>query len=74
MLCKPVVITDYPTANSQVQDRLDGVIVPMDNEGCAKGIVNFIKDKQLQKDIIDYLRSNDYGNENEVDKIDLLFR
>lgn len=74
MLCKPVVITDYPTAKSQVQDRVDGVIVPMDNEGCAKGIVNFIKDKQLQKDIIDYLHSNDYGNLNEADKVDLLFR
>lgn len=74
MLCKPVIITNYPTANSQVQDRVDGLIVPMDNEGCAKGIVNFIKNKQLQKDIIDYLHSNDYGNMNEVNKIDLLFR
>jgi glycosyltransferase involved in cell wall biosynthesis len=69
MLCKPVVVTDYPTVKSQVQDDIDGVIVPMDNEGCAKGIAEFILNKQKQKRIVDYLQSNDYGNEREVEKL-----
>ena len=69
MLCKPVVITNYATAKSQVQDGVDGVIVPMDNEGCAKGIADFIRNIQLQNEIINYLRDHDYGNENEVQKI-----
>lgn len=73
ILCKPVVITNYPTANSQIKDGVDGVIVPMDNNGCAKGIVDFINNKNLQNSIIDYLKTHDYGNESEVDKIfDLL--
>lgn len=72
MLCKPVVITDYATAKSQVQDGVDGVIVPMDNEGCAKGIADFIRNQELQKSIISYLETHDYGNENEVQKIDNL--
>lgn len=73
ILCKPVVITNYPTAKSQIQDGVDGVIVPMDNKGCAKGIVDFINNKNLQNSIIDYLKTHDYGNESEVDKIfDLL--
>ena len=72
MLCKPVVITDYATAKSQVQDGVDGVIVPMDNEGCAKGIADFIRNIQLQNEIINYLRDHDYGNENEAKKIDNL--
>lgn len=72
MLCKPVVITNYATAKSQVQDGVDGVIVPMDNEGCAKGIADFIRNIQLQNEIINYLRDHDYGNENEVQKIDNL--
>ncbi len=38
ILCKPVVITDFPTSKSQLIDGYDGVIVPMDNTGCAKGI------------------------------------
>lgn len=69
MLCKPIVITNYATAKSQIQDRVDGVIVPMDNEGCAKGIAEFIRDIQLQKEIINYLRDHDYGNVNEVEKV-----
>ena len=72
MLCKPVVITNYATAKSQVQDGVDGIIVPMDNEGCAKGIADFIRNIQLQNEIINYLRDHDYGNENEVQKIDNL--
>ena len=49
ILCKPVVVTNYATAPSQVKDGIDGVIVPMDNEGCADGIVRFIKNKELYK-------------------------
>ena len=74
MLCKPVVITNYATAKSQIQDGVDGVIVPMDNEACAKGIVDFIQNKQLQGEIVNYLSTHDYGNVDEVRKIDLLMQ
>ena len=73
MLCKPVVVTDYPTAKSQIMDGVDGVIVPLDNEGCAKGIVELIRDKTLQHNIKEYLLTHDYGNEEEVEKIENLF-
>lgn len=69
MLCKPVVVTNYPTAPSQIRSGIDGVIVPMDNEGCAKGLAEVICDKPLQERIIAHLKTHDYGNESEVDKI-----
>lgn len=69
MLCKPVVVTDYPTASSQIQDGVDGVIVPMDNEGCAKGLADFILDTEKQKRIVEYLQIHDYGNVDEVEKL-----
>ena len=69
MLCKPVVVTNYPTASSQIQDGIDGVIVPMDNEGCAKGLAEFILDETKQSQIVEYLKTHDYGNINEVNKI-----
>lgn len=69
MLYKPVVVTNYPTASSQIQDGVDGVIVPLNNEGCAKGLVEFILDKQKQEHIIEYLKAHDYGNVGEVEKI-----
>lgn len=69
MLCKPVAVTAYPTAPSQIKDGVDGVIVPIDNESCAKGLAKFISDTALQQRLADYLSSHDYGNENEVEKI-----
>lgn len=69
MLCKPVVVTNYPTAPSQIRSGIDGVIVPMDNEGCANGLAEMICDMPLQERIIAHLKTHDYGNESEVEKI-----
>lgn len=69
MLYKPVVVTNYPTASSQIEDGVDGVIVPMDNEGCAKGLAEFILYEAKQSQIVEYLKTHDYGNINEVNKI-----
>lgn len=74
ILCKPVVITDYLTARSQVKDGIDGVIVPLGNEGCAAGIVSMIKDAEMQKSLIEYEKENDFGNEGESCKIDSLIK
>ncbi len=69
MLCKPVVVTDYPTAKSQIKDRIDGIIVPLDNAKCAQGIVDFVQNQELQQNIAAYLQTHDYGNEQEMEKL-----
>ena len=69
VLCKPVIVTNYPTAKGQIQDGIDGVIVPLNNEGCAQGIAQVLENKGLQESIANYLTSHDYGNEQEVNKI-----
>lgn len=69
ILCKPVVITNYATASSQVKDGIDGVIVPMDNDGCVNGIVDFILNTELQANIVEHLKNHDYGNMDEVEKL-----
>lgn len=69
ILCKPVIITCYPTSGSQVMDGVDGVICGMDNESVAQAIIDLVQDKGKQMKIIDYLHSHDYGNEAEVEKI-----
>lgn len=69
MLCKPVVVTNYPTAKSQIQDGIDGKVVPMDNEGCAQGLAEFIMNTELQKQVSEYLKTHDYGNETETEKL-----
>ena len=69
MLCKPVVVTNYPTASSQIKDSVDGRIVPLDNEGCAKGLAEFILNKGMQNVIVKHLQTHDYGNEGEIEKL-----
>ena len=69
MLYKPIVVTNYPTAPSQIESGVDGVIVPMENRACAEGIKALIDNTKLQNRIIEHLRTHDYGNEKEVEKI-----
>ena len=73
ILGKPVVITDYPTAGDQVVDGEDGVIVPLDNEGCADGIIRFIRDTDLRDKIAANLLSMDKSNSAAVGKVYELF-
>lgn len=69
ILNKPVIITNYTTAASQLNDGFDGVIVPMDIEACADGIIKVIKDKELQKTLIENTKNTDYTNANEIEKL-----
>lgn len=69
ILCKPVAVTAYPTALSQINDGVDGVIVPLDNEGAAGGLNSLIEDRSLQKQLSAYLAMHNFSNEDEVRKI-----
>lgn len=72
ILCKPVIITDYLTASSQLDDGVDGIIVPMDNEQCAEGITTVLKKPDLKEQISNNCSLRDYSNREEVEKIDVL--
>ena len=69
ILCKPVIVTNYPTASSQIQSGLDGVIVPLEVDTCAHEMADFIRDKEGQSRVVEYLETHDYGNEREIEKI-----
>lgn len=68
ILCKPVIVTHYPTAPSQVNGK-DGVIVPLEREACADEMIKVLKDKELLAQLEEYLKCHDYGNENEIERI-----
>lgn len=69
ILGKPVIVTDYQTAHSQIRDGQDGVIVPMDNEGCARGIAAFISDQEKQARLSAFCLAHDFGNEAETNRL-----
>ena len=69
ILAKPVIITDFPTSQSQLTDGFDGIIVPLDNPACGQGIAEFILNAKLQNQLIENCRNSNFGNAEEVQKI-----
>ena len=69
ILGKPVIITNYATAASQLKDGVDGVIVPMDIYACADGIIKVIMNKRLQETLIENTKKTDYTNASEINKL-----
>lgn len=72
ILCKPVLITNYETASSQVINGKDGIIVDLDNDSIAEGIIDMITNDEFRKNLIYYCETHRFGNENEFIKIERL--
>lgn len=73
LLGKPVVITNYATADSQLEDGVDGVIVPMESKECAEEIVRLLKNIEKRKQLSKECRERDYSNQGEIKKLYVLF-
>lgn len=73
ILGKPVVITNYPTSGSQVKNGVDGIIVPLDNEGCADGISKFLSNETLLESVREYNKMKQYDNTPGIQKLYSLF-
>lgn len=69
MLGKPVVITRYATSSSQLEDGVDGMIVPMDNASCAAGIADLLRDSERMQRLSHACKSRDYSNRQEAEKL-----
>lgn len=69
VLAKPVVITRYATSASQLCDGVDGVIVPMENAGCAAGIVALLREPEKMKQLSENCRKGDYANTCQAEKL-----
>lgn len=69
ILHKPVIITNYATAKSQLVNGYDGMIVSKENVECAKEIVNIIKNEKLKESLIDNTYRKDYSNKKQIQKL-----
>lgn len=66
---KPVIITNYSTANSQLEDGVDGVIVPMEENACAAAIAEVLKNKNLLNALSQSTKTRDYVGAEEIKKL-----
>lgn len=69
ILGKPVVITDYPTSGSQLENGVDGVIVPQDNAGCAEGIIRLLQDPEKMAELQRNCANRDFSNAKAIEKL-----
>lgn len=60
LLGKPVVITRYPTAPSQIRDQVDGFIGPYDSNLFAEYLVKIITDSESLNKVIKNLNETTY--------------
>ena len=52
---------------------MDGLIVPLDNEKCAEALTNILSDNDKMDMLRENVRSIDYSNTSEIEKIYSLF-
>lgn len=69
LLGKPVIITNYETAQSQLENGVDGFIVPLNNEACAEQMVSILKNKKKLNEISNVCSRKDYSNQEEIEKL-----
>lgn len=73
ILAKPVLITNYPTAHSQVVDRVDGEICELSIEGIANGVEKFYRDRDFLERYRSNCESRNYKNKEELKKLYKVF-
>ena len=73
ILGRPIVITKYATASSQVDNGVDGYITDLSIEGIANGIEKLYKDNVLRNNLSNNCNNQNYGNSSELDKLYDLF-
>ncbi|MEX2461045.1 MAG: glycosyltransferase [Paenibacillaceae bacterium] len=69
ILARPVIITNYPTAKSQVIDGVNGYITDLSVEGIVSGIERLYADHELRKTLSVNCERKNYGNVYELEKL-----
>lgn len=69
MFGKPVVITNYATSDGQLEDGVDGIIVPLDSALSAKGIETLLEHPETMSILVENCKKRDYSNAKEIMKL-----
>lgn len=73
LLGVPVMVTNYASAAEQVENGKDGIIIENSEEGIKNGLIDLFEDKINLKEMMSTVKSKDYSNLSELEKIYGLF-
>lgn len=69
ILGKPVLITNYPTANSQVKHGIDGYICDLSSHGLAEAIEQLYNNSSLRAQVVKNIEQKEFSNKEELEKL-----
>jgi glycosyltransferase involved in cell wall biosynthesis len=69
ILGKPIIITNYQTSRSQIDEDEEGIICELSMEGIVKGIERLISNQELREKLITNLQKKNYANSEELIKL-----
>ena len=73
ILGKPVIVTNYTTAKSQVRERVDGYICELSVKGIADGVERLYRNKKLRENLAINCKNTNYSNSSELKALYELF-
>ncbi|PEU09356.1 glycosyltransferase [Bacillus sp. AFS014408] len=74
ILRKPIVVTNFSTAEDQIKNEENGIIVEMNSHAISEGIKKLIDNEELRNKLISNLLKEKLGTESEIEKLYTLFR
>jgi glycosyltransferase involved in cell wall biosynthesis len=69
ILGKPILLTNYPTAHSQLEDKKEGIICELNPGELANGIEEIYHDHLLRNNLNAYLINQNFSNKEELEKL-----
>ena len=69
MLNRPVIITNYKTAPSQIRNGVDGYIVSLDNDRCAQEMIELLRQKEQLTQTTVSDKINDMSNRKRIEQL-----
>lgn len=68
LLAKPIVVTNYNTVYDNIDNGKNGIITEMTPQAIASGIEKYISNSELKNSVVDELKNNYHGNEDEIQR------
>lgn len=69
MLGTPPIVTEYASAKEQIENNIDGIIVPNSDDSIAGTLEYICKNKEILNTLKMRLRSREYSNKEDIEKV-----
>lgn len=69
ILAKPVIITNYPTASSQINNGVNGIICNQSISDISDAIIDLYNSKDRQQQLIEFNQQSKHTNIEELQKL-----